>query len=67
MSWLRRFASFWWDFVIGDDWRLAIGGAIALGATGFFAHRGAAAWWITPVVVLTLLVATLVRVKPRGS
>ena len=22
---LRRFGTFWWDFVIGDDWRIAAG------------------------------------------
>jgi len=61
---LRRFGAFWWDFVIGDDWRLALGGGIALAATGFFANRGAAAWWITPLVVVALLVGTLARAKP---
>jgi hypothetical protein len=27
MSWLRRFGSFWYDFIVGDDWRLALVGA----------------------------------------
>ena len=65
MSRLRRFGAFWWDFVVGDDWRLAIGGALALGATGVFAHRGHNAWWIAPVVVVVLLVGTLARARPK--
>ena len=24
MNALRRFGHFWWDFVIGDDWRIAV-------------------------------------------
>ena len=28
MKHLRSFALFWWDFVVGDDWRIA-GGAVA--------------------------------------
>jgi hypothetical protein len=27
----RGFARFWWDFVIGDDWRIAAGVAAVLG------------------------------------
>lgn len=29
---LRGFARFWWEFVIGDDWRIAAGVATVLGA-----------------------------------
>jgi hypothetical protein len=29
---LRGFARFWWEFVIGDDWRIAAGVAIVLAA-----------------------------------
>jgi hypothetical protein len=29
---LRGFARFWWDFVIGDDWRIAAGVATVLAA-----------------------------------
>jgi hypothetical protein len=29
MSFLRGFGRFWWDFVVGDEWRLAIIVAVA--------------------------------------
>ena len=29
---LRGFARFWWEFVIGDDWRIAAGVAVVLAA-----------------------------------
>jgi hypothetical protein len=44
-----------WDFVVGDDWRLALGVVLALGVTALAAGAGATAWWITPVVVAALL------------
>ena len=29
---LRAFAAFWWDFVVGDDWRIAAGVVVASGS-----------------------------------
>jgi hypothetical protein len=64
MSRLRRFGSFWWDFVVGDDWRLAVCAALALAITAVVADQGASAWWITPLMVTVNLVIT-VRVTSR--
>jgi hypothetical protein len=44
-----------WDFVVGDDWQLAVGVVLALGVTALAAGAGATAWWITPVVIAALL------------
>ena len=65
MSRLRGFGRFWWSFVIGDDWRLALGGGCALGVTGLLATTTISAWWVTPVIVIAVLVATLARSQPR--
>ena len=32
MRLLRGFLRFWYDFVIGDDWRIALGVVLVLGA-----------------------------------
>ena len=61
MNALRRFGRFWWDFVIGDDWRIAAGVAIALGATGGLAATHQPAWWLLPVAVALLLYLSLRR------
>ena len=66
MNRVRAFGRFWWDFVIGDDWRLAIGGALALAASGLLAHTHVSAWWAAPVIVVTLLVASLAGASPRA-
>ncbi len=50
-----------WDFVVGDDWRLALGVVVALGVTALVAGAGATAWWIIPVVIAALLVISLWR------
>jgi hypothetical protein len=65
MNALRTFVQFWWDFVVGDDWRLALGGALALGLTAAVARTDVSAWWIAPAVVIALLVTTLVGAQPR--
>jgi hypothetical protein len=62
---VRAFGLFWWDFVLGDDWRLAVAAALALALTALAAHTNVAAWWIAPVIVTGLLVGTLVRAQPR--
>jgi hypothetical protein len=63
---LRQFGAFWYDFVIGDDWQVAAGVVIALGAT-YGLHRAAVpAWWVVPVAVLLLLPYSLWRAaKPK--
>ncbi|HTU28650.1 MAG TPA: hypothetical protein VMF07_04665 [Solirubrobacteraceae bacterium] len=58
---LRRAWLAIWDFVVGDDWRLALGVVVALGATAAVAGAGATAWWITPVVIAALLGLSLWR------
>jgi hypothetical protein len=57
--WLRAFGAFWWDFIIGDDWRVAAGVVVAIAVTAALAHAHHAAWWFLPVAVLTLLALSL--------
>jgi hypothetical protein len=61
MRYVRSFLGFWWDFVVGDDWRIAAGVAAALGLTRLLTAEGANAWWLLPVVVALLLAASVWR------
>ena len=36
--WLRSFGVFWYDFIVGDDWRGAAAVALALAATALLVH-----------------------------
>jgi len=67
MKYLRSFALFWWNFVVGDDWRAALGLAIALGVTYALAHEGVNAWWLLPVGVVVVLVASVWREASAGQ
>jgi len=61
VSRLRAFGAFWWDFVVGDDWRIAAAVVVALAATAGLASAGIAAWWLLPVVVALVLILSLHR------
>jgi hypothetical protein len=55
------FARFWWEFIVGDDWRIAAGLAVALGLCALLVHESVAAWWLLPLAVLALLAESLRR------
>jgi hypothetical protein len=61
MTRLSRFGRFWWDFVIGDDWLVAVLVAAAIGATAVLAAAGLAAWWLLPLAVPLILWLSLRR------
>jgi hypothetical protein len=67
MNRLRAFGHFWYDFVVGDDWRLAVGALVALVVAGIVAHAEHSAWWIVPAVVSVLLSVSVLRATPRRS
>ena len=56
---MRRFAQFWWDFIVGDDWRLAIGVLATVGVVVVLADHGANPWWLLPPAILGLLAASV--------
>jgi hypothetical protein len=62
---IRAFAHFWYDFVVGDDWRVAAGVALALAATALLVHTGVNAWWLVPAAVVLLLGLSLHRATKR--
>ena len=59
---MKRFARFWWDFIVGDDWRVAVGIALALGLTAVLATTSAPAWLVLPLAVAAVLWMSLRRV-----
>jgi hypothetical protein len=44
-----------WDFVVGDDWRVAAGVVIAISITAIVAGASVSAWWILPLATLLML------------
>ena len=64
---LRAFGAFWYDFVIGDDWRGAAVVAAAIAATAVLAAAGVNAWWLLPVSALAALGWSLRRATAGKS
>jgi hypothetical protein len=58
---VKRLARFWWDFVVGDDWRVAAGVAIAIGGVALLQRADVSAWWLLPLAVAALLYVSLRR------
>jgi hypothetical protein len=61
MRFLSNFAHFWYDFIVGDDWMVAVGVVVALVLTALLVGYGVAAWWVMPVAVTLLLFGSLWR------
>jgi len=61
-GWLRNPWLGVWDFVVGDDWRTALGVVVGFAIAAALAGSGIAAWWVMPVAVPLLLFASVWRV-----
>jgi hypothetical protein len=66
MTHLVAFLRFWYDFIVGDDWRVAAAVVTAIALTALLAGTDVAAWWLMPVAVAVVLFASLRRATQRG-
>jgi hypothetical protein len=64
---LRAFAAFWYDFVVGDDWLVAVGVVISLAITYALSRTAVPAWWLVPLALVLLLPVSLWRATRRGG
>jgi hypothetical protein len=62
---LRGFASFWYDFIVGDDWRIAAGVALLLAAGAALVHEAVVRTdviaIVLPVLIVGLVAASIVH------
>ena len=61
MRWITQFAAFWYDFIVGDDWVVAVGVVAALALSALLARSGIQAWWVMLIAVILLLSISLWR------
>ena len=61
MKYVAGFGRFWWDFVVGDDWRAAALVVVAIGVTAAVAASDIASWWVMPLAVVLVLAVPLHR------
>jgi hypothetical protein len=66
MRFLVAFGRFWYDFVVGDDWRIAVGvvGVLAVGAVVLAIGRGGP--WLPAAIGVALIVVFAVPVLRAG-
>ena len=55
MKWLKTFFAFWYDFIVGDDWRCAVGVILSAALVELGTHHAINAWWIIPLVTPLIL------------
>jgi hypothetical protein len=54
-----------WEFVVGDDWRIAAGVVGTLCLTALIATVGLPAWWFGPIATVAILYWSLRRGLPH--
>ena len=59
MTRVRAFLHFWYDFIVGEDWRVAVAVVIGLGITYAISRTTVAAWWVLPVAIGVFLPVSL--------
>ena len=59
MKYIGAFLRFWWDFIVGDDWRLAVGVLATISAVSVLADHGTDPWWLLPPAIMGLLAASV--------
>jgi hypothetical protein len=67
VKYLKSFAIFCYDFVVGDDWRMALGVIIGLALTYVLAHNGINAFLLLPVFVVGVLALSLRRARRKAA
>lgn len=63
---LKAFGAFWYDFVIGDDWRVAAAVIVSLFLTWLVSTTAVPAWWVTPLIFAILLPLSLWRAAAKN-
>jgi hypothetical protein len=61
MKYIIAFAAFWIDFIVGDDWRIAVAVVVGLAVTAVLVWTGIPAWWVLPVGIAGYLAVSMTR------
>ena len=60
-SLIVAFVRFWYKFIVGDDWTLALAVAVGLVVTWAFVRQGVSAWWLVPIVAVVAVSVSILR------
>jgi hypothetical protein len=59
MKYISQFARFWFDFIVGDDWRLAVGVVAVLMVVHWVIPARFGTWWMLPLAIAALLAVSI--------
>ncbi|MDQ6885002.1 MAG: hypothetical protein M3077_12355 [Candidatus Dormibacteraeota bacterium] len=65
ISWIVGFGRFWYHFIIGDDWTMAVAVTVGLVVTAVLNARGVLAFWLIPLIVIGMLGISLRHASKR--
>lgn len=69
VKFLKAFGQFWYDFIIGDDWKIAVSVVIALAITLGLYKAGLAEQAVTVIggvlVLAAFVVALAIDIRPK--
>jgi hypothetical protein len=72
MKFLKSFGAFWYDFIIGDDWKIAVSVVLALAvplaamSLGLFGDRGLTILGGVAIVV-AFAISLAIDVRPKSK
>lgn len=61
MKYLKAFVLFWVDFIVGDDWRIAVLVVAGMAITAACIAQGLVAWMVLPIMVASYLAVSMTR------
>ena len=61
MKFIENFARFWYDFIVGDDWLIAVAGVLLIAVAALLVSLDVNAWWVLVVGAPLALYATVKR------
>jgi hypothetical protein len=71
MRYLVGFGRFWYEFIIGDDWRIAAGVALVLALGAAVEAAGLAGAWLPPALAVGFAIVfalpMIVGTRPRRT
>jgi len=65
LSWIVAIGRFLYNFIVGDDWTVAVAVGIGLIVTAVLNVNHIVAWWLIPVIVVLMLGISLRRASSR--
>ena len=65
-SWILAPFQFLYNFIVGDDWTVAVVVFAGLAVTGLLNASQIVAWWLMPIIAIVMTYVSIRRLHPRG-